>query len=647
MCGIAFVLSLDHARVPHLRSALAGMNALLEHRGPDGSGQWIHGDGHVGFTHRRLSIIGLERGDQPMSDGEGNWITYNGEIYNYKRLREELGSGRFTTDSDTEVVLRSYRESGSRCLDRLRGMFAFALWDDERQELLVARDRFGIKPLYYTVVDRVLYGASEAKALLPFLPAIETDREGLREYLAFQMPLAGRTLFRGVSELPPAHLLRVRDSLPAPERWWEVHYEPDLDHSEAYFLSSLRDIVVDSVRQHLVSDVPVGAYVSGGIDSSLIAAIAAETSPNPFVGFTGRFDAGPVYDESGYARDIARSASFALRETTIGPSDLVDNLARIIYHLDFPVAGPGSFPQYMVSRTAAQELKVVLGGQGGDEIFGGYARYLIAYFEQCIKAAIEGTADRAPFVVTYESIIPNLETLREYKPLIQTFWKEGLFGELDQRYFHLINRAPAIGSAIRWDVFDGYSPYDAFASIFSAPNVREDSYFDRMTHFDFKTLLPALLQVEDRVSMAHGLESRTPFVDHAVVEFAASLPALVKFRGGELKRSLKLALGDLLPESIARRKDKMGFPVPLNAWARGELREFIADTFAAGRTRDYLADGFSAERLISDETGFGRSLWGLLSLELWQQQYHDSGSHWRRLREQMTAADAYTPAVGR
>ena len=645
MCGIAFAISLDGRQVPHLRSALAGMNDLLVHRGPDGTGTWVHPGGHVGFAHRRLAIIGLERGDQPMTDGAGNWITYNGEIYNYRELRRRVGEQSLVTDSDTEVILRLYRAEPRTFLEQLRGMFAFSLWDEQRGELVLARDRFGIKPLYYTIVDGVLYGASEVKALLPFLPAVETDLQALREYLAFQFPLAGRTLFRGVSELPAAHVLTVANGSVTTRKWWEVEYEHDFDHSEAYFVRRLREIVVDSVEQHLVADVPVGAYLSGGLDSSVIAAIASRASEDEFVAFTGRFD-DPGFDESRFARDVASSARFTLRETTIGPDDLSEHLAALVYHLDFPIAGPGSFPQFLVSRDAARERKVVLGGQGGDEIFGGYARYLLAYFEQCIKAAIEGTADRGQFVVTYESIIPNLESLRAYKPLIQSFWREGVFGDLDERYFRLVDRAPALADDVRWELFDEFDPSAAFAEIFNASNVGQDSYFDRMTHFDFKTLLPALLQVEDRVSMAHGLESRTPLVDHEVVEFAAALPALVKFRGGELKRMLKLALGDLLPESVAERKDKMGFPVPLTEWVQGPLREFVLDTFAVGAgRRDYLRDGFAPERLVSAETGFGRSLWGLLCLEVWHQQYHDRGSHWRALRESMTTPDAYEAAV--
>jgi asparagine synthase (glutamine-hydrolysing) len=285
----------------------------------------------------------------------------------------------------------------------------------------------------------------------------------------------------------------------------------------------------------------------------------------------------------------------------------------------------------MVSQLAAQHMKVVLGGQGGDEIFGGYARYLLAYFEQCIKAAIDGTMHDGNFVVTYESIIPQLGTLREYKPLMQQFWRKGLFEDLDARYFRLIDRAPDLRDAIDWGVLGDYSPFETFETIFRAGNVRKESYFDLMTHFDFKTLLPALLHVEDRVSMAHGLESRVPFIDTEVVEFAATLPADVKFKQGHLKHALKEAMRDVLPTEIVDRRDKMGFPVPLAEWINDELHDFVLDVFSGenARSRPYLAEDFDVRKLIEQEGAFSRNLWGLFSLELWQQAYHDRASAWR------------------
>jgi asparagine synthase (glutamine-hydrolysing) len=625
------------------------MNRLLAHRGPDGEGTWMHDRGHVGFAHRRLEIIDLETGQQPMHDGNGNWITYNGEIYNYVELRRELGEDSFRTTSDTEVVLRAYRHWGPSCVERLRGMFAFAIWDEAEEQVFCARDRFGIKPFVYAVHDGAFYAASEAKALLPFLPAIETDRDALKDYLAFQFCLAGKTLFKGVRELLPGHTLTVRKGVAHERRYWEVEYEPDFDHREAWLASRLRELVEESVGLHLRADVPVGAYLSGGLDSSITASLAAQAVGRDFQAFTGRFTRGERYDETQYAKLLAEQRGFRLHEQTIDADDFVTNIRDVVYHLDYPVAGPGSFPQYMVSRLAAQHMKVVLGGQGGDEIFGGYARYLLAYFEQCIKAAIDGTMHDGNFVVTYESIIPQLGTLREYKPLMQQFWRTGLFGDLDARYFRLIDRAPGLRDAIDWDVLGDYSPFETFETIFRADNVRKESYFDLMTHFDFKTLLPALLHVEDRVSMAHGLESRVPFIDTEVVEFAATLPADVKFKQGHLKHALKEAMRDVLPSAIVDRRDKMGFPVPLGEWINDELQDFVLDVFsgANARSRPYLAEDFDVRELMAEEGAFSRNLWGLFSLELWQQAFHDQASAWRASADEaadLTRVDAGTSA---
>jgi asparagine synthase (glutamine-hydrolysing) len=281
----------------------------------------------------------------------------------------------------------------------------------------------------------------------------------------------------------------------------------------------------------------------------------------------------------------------------------------------------------MVSKLASQHLKVVLGGQGGDEIFGGYARYLIAYFEQCIAGAIDGSLHNGHFVVTYESIIPNLATLKSYKPLMKEFWSEGLFEDKDQRYFRLINRANTIEPMLRPGVIKREQAFEEFRQIFWGENVGHESYFDLMTHFDFKTLLPALLQVEDRMSMAHGLESRVPFLDHPLVELAATAPANVKFLNGELKRWVREAFADKLPKAIRNRQDKMGFPVPLNMWLKrgGAARDLIGDIFSShkARTRPYLRDGISLDAILDSQSIYGRNLWALLSLELWHQQFVD------------------------
>jgi len=632
MCGIGGAVSLAGTPLPHARQLVETMNAVLEHRGPDGEGHWIHPSGHVAFAHRRLAIIDLVTGEQPMTDGGGNWVTYNGEIYNYRELRQLLGEGEFRTTSDTETILRGYRAWGPDSVERLRGMFAYALWDEADSTLFIARDRFGIKPLYYTVVDGVLLFASEVKALLPFVPKIETDLDGFKDYLTFQFCLDGKTLFAGINELLPGHFLRVRNGVVETRRYWEVYFEPDFDHTPAAFERQTRDLLSESIDLHLRADVPLGAYLSGGLDSSIVASLASIEHGPGLLGFTGKF-AGAAYDESQYARALANARDFELHEIEIGESDFVARIDEVAYHLDFPVAGPGSFPQYMVSELAARHRKVVLGGQGGDEIFGGYVRYLIAYFEQCIKGAIDGTMHSGNFVVTYESIIPQLGTLREYKPLLKEFWRDGLFDELDARYFRLINRAPTLGDEINWDVLGSYSPFETFRSIFHRDNVRKEAYFDSMTHFDFKTLLPALLQVEDRVSMAHGLESRVPLLDHPLVELAATMPADVKFRDGNLKHMLKTAFASFLPQEIRERRDKMGFPVPLQDWLAmaGPAREYVTDVLSSQAAREReLVDNRKVLAQLDGEPRFGRKLWGLLSLELWQRAFHDRADAFRQ-----------------
>jgi asparagine synthase (glutamine-hydrolysing) len=446
--------------------------------------------------------------------------------------------------------------------------------------------------------------------------------------------LKGKTLFKNIKELLPGHSLTASNGHVNIRRYWQVYYDIDYDHTEKYFQEELARLVLDSVDIHKRADVPIGAYISGGLDSSIVAAVATRMSGQDFEGFTGKFTYAARYDESRYARSVAQKGGFPLHEVDINANDLIENLPKVLYHLDYPVAGPGSFPQYMVSQLAATRRKVVLGGQGGDEIFGGYARYLIAYFEQCIKAAIDGTMGSGSFVVTYESIIPNLVTLREYKPLLQEFWRDGLFEDLDRRYFRLINRAPSLGDEVNWDALNGYDVYETFRSIFRADNVKKESYFDLMTHFDFKTLLPALLQVEDRVSMAHGLESRVPFLDHKLVEFAATMPADVKFKNGSMKNVLRNAMTPYLPDAVLNRKDKMGFPVPLNEWVKTEARSFVWDTLSTKKAlgREFI-DNRRVLAQLESEPQFGRKLWGLLSLELWQQQFHDREAEFKGMLE--------------
>lgn len=588
------------------------------------------------MCHRRLAIIDTSvDGRQPMVGPNATAITFNGEIYNFGDIRRECSrkGWSFVSRSDTETILAAYAREGKECVSRLRGMFAFALWDEKGRTLLLARDRFGIKPLFYTVQDGLLYFASEAKALLPFLPSVSTNSTALAEYLTFQYTLGEETLFEGVKQLLPGHRLVAGRGEVSVERYWDVKYEVEHGRPAFHFVNGLRERLNDSMQHHLIGDVDIGSYLSGGLDSSLVAILASRSPRYAGVGFHGRFTDHPGYDESRFAHVAAAASGTDLTVRDITSTDFAANIARVIYHLDFPVAGPGSFPQYMVSQVAAERVKVVLGGQGGDEVFGGYARYLVAYLEQCIKAAIQGTYRDGNFVVTIESIIPNMGILREYTPLLQEFWREGLFGPLDERFFRLIDRSTDMDSAVAWGDLDMSGVKNRFLEIFnSRSNVGKEAYFDSMTHFEFKTLLPALLHVEDRMSMAHGLESRVPFLDHPLVEFMATVPADVKFEGGKLKNLLKLAYTSELPAEIVGRRDKMGFPVPLKEWFDGELSSFVREVLGggAGRNRDYL----NYEAIIAGINGtgrFSRKIWAVLSLELWHQEFHDQAGRFRNL----------------
>lgn len=638
MCGIAGSFAPNGQLAHSVDRYQRIFDEFLKHRGPDGQGVWKNDQNSTVLTHYRLAIIDPgQSAAQPMRDSYGHVVTFNGEIYNYQELRRESEQKgyKFVTKSDTETLLALYRDLGDTMLGKLRGMFAFALWDDNKNRLLLARDRIGIKPLYYCIVNQQILFASEIKALLPFLPAIETNLSALGEYLTFQFTLGAQTLFDGVFEIPPGHFLTVDRSGPSLRRYWDVSYEVEFNQPIQYFESKLRSLLEDSIDMHLRSDVEVASYVSGGIDSSLIHILATQRSGRKLKSFHGRFLGTPGYDESEYARAVVGATGGHLLIRDINPNDFVENLSKVIYFLDQPVAGPGSFPQFMVSELAARHVKVVLGGQGGDEIFGGYARYLVAYLEQCIKAAIDGTYKDGNYVVTLESIIPNLGVLREYKPLIQEFWRDGLFGPLDQRFLRLVDRSHDLRDEIDWMTLDSRSVYESFFSIFnSQANVKKEAYFDRMTHFEFKTLLPALLHVEDRMSMAHGLESRVPLLDHPLVEFMATVPADVKFKNGNLKHLIRSTFQSEIPASVLNRRDKMGFPVPLSEWFSGELNDFFMDLVQSMENKS--RPGFNTKAIRDNfmkTARFSRKTWALISLELWHQQFHDNAGKLRKLVE--------------
>lgn len=629
MCGLVGVL--NRKGKPIGRETLRKMLAVLRHRGPDEEGFFL--DGSVGFAHQRLTIIDTVSGSQPM-ESDGLTIVFNGEIYNYVELREELTQlgHTFRTKSDTEVILRMYQQFGESFVRRLNGMFAFLIYDRKRQTVLAARDHLGVKPLYFHIGENSILFASEIKALLQDPEVIaEPDGDSVRDYLIFQFVSGERTLFRGISKLLPGHfqLITLDDLSVRTTKYWEPSFQVDLVHTEKYFLEQIRSLIEDSARIQMRSDVPLGTYLSGGLDSSIVTTLASRHCAQQIKTFTGAFAEGPEFDESRYAKEVAEACN--ARSFFVTPSEMqfVDLLPRLIWHMDEPAAGPGLFPQYMMACAARKEVKVVMGGQGGDEVFGGYARYVVAYLEQALKGAIFETNEEKEHIVSLHSILPNLPALKQYTPMMQSFWQDGAFAPMDRRYFQLIDRSGGTLEFFSEDFraeFDREAAFARFQKVFNHPDTK--SYYNKMTHFDMVASMPALLQVEDRVSMAASLESRVPLLDYRIVDLVTSMPAPLKFKGAEMKYALKKAIGDILPPRILNRKDKMGFPVPLHLWARGRAQEFMRETLLSSECRARgLYDAASVERLLDGEQPFGRRLWGLLNLELWYRQFIDAGQN--------------------
>jgi len=625
MCGIFGVFHFDPQRQVN-GGDLRRMGAALHHRGPDDQGYFT--DGNLGLGHKRLSIIDLsELGRQPMSSPGGNLsITYNGEIYNYLEEREQLERAgcAFRSRTDTEVLLALFERQGPACLTRLEGMFAFAVWDRQQRRLFLARDPFGIKPLYYRLDAKGLVFASEVKAILALdaAPAC-LDQAALAEYLTFQYTLGEETLFQGIRKLLPGHWLTVdQDGRTQVQRYWQPNFaKRDIAQEQA--AGELLDLLRDSVRLQLRSDVPLGCHLSGGIDTAAITGLASQLVAGPVQTFTAGFAEGGIYDDTAFAGITAAQAGTRHAQVFPTAADFADSFERLIWFLDEPVAAPGVFPQYCVSRLASQRVKVVLGGQGADEIFGGYARYYLLYLEAALRQGINGPSTRLGLELA--DLLPNLEQLRNYRPLMASFWAEGLFGDPADRYLRLILRRAELQGLLAPDWQSGTTQAqleERYRDLFNAPG--EVELLDKVLHFELTAWLPALLQVEDRTSMAWSLESRVPFLSTRLADFAFSLPAAVKFSGGRLKYILRRAVEGLVPPQILQRRDKLGFPVPLSSWFAGPLRDWVHDLLLSRRS---LERGlFRPEALraaLTQDSAFDRGLWGMLCLETWCRLFVD------------------------
>lgn len=625
MCGIA---GFQSKKVKNGQDVIARMKNVIRHRGPDDAGTFTSDD--VTFGHVRLSIIDVAHGKQPMTTHDGRYtVVYNGEIYNYLELRQELFQKGYPlkTYSDTEVLLYMYEEHGKKMLNYLNGMFAFAIYDSVKKEVFLVRDHFGIKPLYYWNRNNQFVFASEVKALLQF-PGIkaEADRDSIYEYLTFQFVLGDKTMFKNIFKIEPAQYLIVKDGVVKEKKfYWAVSYNIDAKKNEEEFADELLVLLDNSASIQIRSDVPIGAHLSGGIDSSTVATLASKNYYGSFKTFTGGFKDSPDYDETHYAKIV--STSIGSKHFTIFPTykDFAEHFEKLVYHMDEPAAGPGVFPQYMVSKLAARNVKVVLGGQGGDEIFGGYSRYAIAYLEQCLKGAIFETQEEDQHVVTLSSIIENLPQLKKYLPLIRNQFAKGLFEDMDRRYFRMIDRSPNLHILFAPEFLrkkNDEEIFQKFSSIFNKADTK--SYFNKMTHFDIKTLLPALLHVEDRVSMAVSLESRVPILDRRIVELASRMPPTMKFAGGKTKFMFLKAVENILPKEILTRKDKMGFPTPTNEWMAGPLKDYVLGILTSRKARQRgLLKVDQIERQIRQEGKFSRDLWGALNLEVWFKTFID------------------------
>jgi asparagine synthase (glutamine-hydrolysing) len=625
MCGFVGIITKNNTKVES--SILVKMASVIYYRGPDEEGLFL--DDCVGFFHKRLSIVDLSTGKQPMTSKDCT-IVFNGEIYNYIELREDLKKRghQFDTTSDTEVILHMYQEFGDNFINDLNGMFAFIIYDKKKKRVLIGRDHFGIKPLYwYQDKEKMVFG-SEIKAVLqhPDVVAIP-DSKNLNEYLTFQFIMEEGTMFRNISKVLPGHYMTLDLTSGKLNRvkYWEPNFKIDRYHTEEYFIVKLGEIFDQTITQQLRSDVPLGSYLSGGLDSSFVTIMAASKYAQQFKSFTGAFEEGPEYNELPFAREAAKVANSKLYEVFPTEQQFIDLLPKLIYHLDEPVAGPGVFPQYIVSKLASEHVTVVLGGQGGDEIFGGYARYLVAYLEQALKGAIFENNEEKEHIVSFNSILPNLPFLRSYVPMIKDFMQTELFEPMDKRYFRLINRMGSSESFLTRDFMADYHEnemFETFSKLFNHPDTL--SYYNKMTHFDMVASLPGLLQVEDRVSMAVSIESRVPLLDRRIVDLISCMPASMKFKGGEMKYLMKRTIGGIVPKNIMNRKEKMGFPVPLHLWAKNKAKDFILDTLLSKNAKERnIVNSKYVEDLISSERPFGRGLWGILCLELWFQQFID------------------------
>lgn len=618
MCGIAGIYNRNGT--PPDMDVLRRMSELIAHRGPDGDGFYTQGG--VGLAHRALRIIDLsDAAIQPMSNHDGSLrLVFNGEVYNYVELRPELEAKgyAFKSHSDTEVLLNAYEEWGVDCLRRLNGMFAFAIWDSRKERLFIARDRMGVKPLCYCWDGERLVFGSEVKALLGH-PGIEArpNFAAIAEYMNAMFTTGEHTWFQGIKRLLPGHYMLADSSGLKVRQWWDVPAAEDPlgRHDESYYVSRTRELLEDSVRLRLRSDVPLGAHLSGGLDSSSVVALLSNqlrAIGEPVRTFSGAFAEGPAYDEREYVKEVVDRYGTEHSETLPASEDLKRLFERIVWHMDEPAAGPGILLQWAVCRlTNDAGVIVINGGQGGDEAWGGYLGYVPAYFLSLLRAA-----RRHPVLL--------LDALKSAAVLVarsnaRSAMLKAILRGRRARLRASNELGPWAGPAFR-QASAAQKPVAQTSSGHLKPGER--SALGSAMYYDMKWYLPALLQVEDRTSMAFSLESRAPLLDYRLIELASRVPTPLRMKHLDMKHIFKAAVKDLLPASIVRRTDKMGMPTPVDVWFRESLAGWVREQLDSGEAREFgLLDRDYVLKALEEHQSGARDrsldLWKMLNLVTW------------------------------
>jgi len=627
MCGITGFISVKGVQ----EADIDRMNHAVRHRGPDDKGIFINRKKTAGLGHQRLSIIDLDSGHQPMSDEDDTiWITFNGEIYNYQELREDLGRRhQFKTKSDTEVILHLYKEKGEDCVKDLRGMFAFAIYNQENNKLFLARDHLGQKPLYYYHQDNEFAFASEIKALLALKPELrELSPEALHEYLTLRIITPPRSMFKRIQKLPPGHILVFHKDRINIQRYWNLKYKPKIKSDLPEILMELKNHLESTVKYHLVSDVPVGAFLSGGMDSSLIVALMSQFVSEPIMTFSGDVPY-ENYSELPYARMIATANQTNHHELTIKPS-LIRTLPDLVWHLDEP-SDPLSVCIYTLSKLTRRHVKVVLGGDGGDELFGGYDRYygnvLVNYYamlpDKIRRKAITNILNRMPDGFWYKSLSHKLKWIHQL-----SFYHNSVRYSKSLSYFYFSDsyRSKLYTERFIRDVSQ-FDPEESIKNYFECDNA--DQVIDKMLYTDSMLRMPDHpVMILDRMTMAHGLEARSPFLDHKLTEFCARIPSHFKIKRTRLRYiQVELAKKYLPPELI--KKKKQGFSSALPYLLDFEFKRiFKSLLFNSSLVRDGYLRHSAIQHLLNTHLAkkqdHGVRLWLLCNAEVWYRMYIDN-----------------------